>query len=239
MERDPLPFFLIQVGIVALLQQPVRRQQIHLLHRAVDGVVLPVRRGEPLVVRSRSGSGTPALAAQPAIAGIVPDRDRRTQCVGAQLHEGAHRSLGFRSERSQTVRSALAIPAQSTGTICRYGLAFHIWSIECSTGSCARLLLHCWAADCSISPPTSSGVICHHILPGPAPCFLFKPAFIHAAQRPSITSGPGIPAPIHGISGERSCDWRLGAASRLTTAFLPLLLGLRGRPRRSMRARSG
>ena len=75
---------------------------------------------------------------------------------------------GLRSERSQTVRKARAISAQSIGTTSRKGLAFHIWSMERSVGSFDRPSSSCFTPPVSTSGAGASVVICHHGLPWPA-----------------------------------------------------------------------
>jgi hypothetical protein len=47
---------------------------------------------------------------------------------------------GWLKERSQIVRSARDISDQSTGTISRYGLAFHIWSSARRVGSSTSMV---------------------------------------------------------------------------------------------------
>ena len=102
---------------------------------------------------------------------------------------------GLRSERSQTVRSARAISAQSTGTTSRSGLAFHIWSMERRIGSFARRSLSCFTPEASSWSAAASGVICHHRLLKLSQLSLHSRAELDAAfnqddQTPSITSGP-------------------------------------------------
>ncbi len=88
---DALPLGLVHVGRVALLQQPVRGEQIDLLESAVDGVRVPLGCGEPLVScgDSRPFRRSQVRNAQPALTGFLPDIERRAPHVLVQVDRGS------------------------------------------------------------------------------------------------------------------------------------------------------
>ena len=80
--------------------------------------------------------------AEPALSASCQTSSRERQ--SAWLKSMSDRAaFGLPAERSQTVRSARAISAQSMGTTSCSGFAFQIWSMERSKGSRAKCPLSC------------------------------------------------------------------------------------------------
>ena len=101
-EVQALPLRLVHALDLALLQQPVRGQQVQLLEGAVDRVVVPFRRREPLVGRGRRRSLglVGAGHAPPALARLVPGVDGGAPERQVQLRDRGHGLLGL-SQRVQ------------------------------------------------------------------------------------------------------------------------------------------
>ena len=96
-EVQALPLRLIHALDFALFQQPVRGQQVQLLEGAVDRVVAPFRRREPLVGRGRRRSLglVGAGHAPPALARLVPDVHGGAPERHVQVRARGHGLLGL------------------------------------------------------------------------------------------------------------------------------------------------
>ena len=93
-EFQVLPLRRAQVlGLARLAQQQIRGEEVELLQRAIDGVVLPLRRGEPLVRAAwsrRLGRRQPA----PAPPRLVPGVHQGLPLLHIEIGGGGHRLVG-------------------------------------------------------------------------------------------------------------------------------------------------
>ena len=81
------------LSLARLAQQPVRGEEVELLQRAIDRVVLPLGRGEALVRAARSRRLGPCQPAQ-SLPCLVPGVHRSLHLPHIEIGGGGHRPLG-------------------------------------------------------------------------------------------------------------------------------------------------
>ena len=231
MEIEALPLG-ITAGFdgLAVLEQPVRGQQVHLLEGPVDRVLVPFRGGEALVAALlRVGRGRLGKA-PPALAGLVPVGDRRLPEPGVEFGRRAQAGAGTgqRPDPDGAQRTGDLRPVHRHDLAHRVGVP-HL--VDRAQQRVARQdLVSCRLPAASMLPARSSGVTCHQGLALPVQsCALPKLVSIHDIQRPSATSGrSGMSAAAipEAAPGVLPCDvWeRCSSACSAPMAFPPTFI---------------
>src|SRR5437667_1759863 len=136
MEVQPKPLRVAHVRDLAVLEQPIGGKQVNFLQGAVQSIAVPFRRGEAFVAAfgrlHRVGADLPAPA--PPVTLQMSTADCQ---MAAFSSETSCSTSGRVKERNHTIRSAQAMPAQSTGITACNGFVFQTCSIDFSSGSCA------------------------------------------------------------------------------------------------------
>ena len=123
-EAQTLPLGWFEIAGLALLQEKIGGQQVHVLDRPIERVCLPFRRLEPLVARPLPGfRGRPGHA-RPACAEAVPGLDGRGPHLHVQIDGGLEGPcrVGCRPQPHRPQRSQDFCPVDRHDVVERVGV---------------------------------------------------------------------------------------------------------------------